>query len=1175
MAGNLYEFVDDNGNVVGQYKSDHTLSTSEINNVHKSYAEAGFLKPENAEKEAFSTRDLEQNKGLQDAYKVFYKRKNGKDFDGSPEELVADYKEQMRYYDTNLGSITMLAGELGSDFYNEEERQALGVMWNAWENTMPFYNENNGKWDAFLDFAEAGVTDLSNWAGMFTAGTATAGSLAAKQLAKAGIRKLIWEGMKKGGLEGAKQGAAWAVPQSVGTQFAKGEVGVGDGVDLKETLVDTAIGAGGGLVLGSTIGGAQGLKQGLTNKANKEAGEAATKKMMGTTDEYSTDDATAEATLDWMYTLGDPNVTGEMRQVARQKFFEEIGDGFHNRIMKNSDVGKSYTLEQSRNRALEVLKSTGLKLDEATFEGTLDHMVKAYNNGKIPANASDHFNALVYQMEDIAFKKFQSAWNSNDKNAAKYMKAAQDAIALSETVSNRAGRALAITKMRERMDTRTYAEVMDNFSKLTGSSDELAAYLAKASEKGGTWRGKMIDGLNEFWIHNILGAFNTLFVNTGGSYVHMLERGGIEIAAGVKNGMTGKGWSQARQGIIQLTTDHMSIASALRYSFKAFAKGSSQLDPHRTVDEMADSITIGNRDFDLSSIGSLGKQKDESWGMYGANLAGNVNRAIGGRGMAMTDELIKQMSFRGKLMSLVMEEHLSKIKSVKEIPSAIAAARREAQDLVNIHIDSIGKGVVPDDMRVRKALEEARTVTFQNDFQNDVFGRLGKGTGSFVNKHPVMRQIMPFVRTPANLLSHFAQRTPGLQNTSDELQKMLSSANPAERARAEMIMNVGTLMWVHAFMMASQDRLQGDGMSDYNRQKTNAASDANLPNSVELEDGTLLSFRKLDPYSRSYRVVANLFDAIKYSDAETAAGRMMDMMGATMKALIDMPTTQGITDLASMLDDFDKAGDILQKKAASMYPYARLVDELFRMSGNEQELYEILGVGDDALEKSTDYLGKTAQKVYPFLRDPNDPIDRKRDPVVGYPLTKPEEMGFAISGIPTKEGKASALREEIDRLGMTVMPPTPVIGGTVDLRKYTVKPDGNQTVYDYYQDLTSRVQIEGYGNPEQAKKGATLEEALTHLVTDDGAYREIFRDSDRYFAVKQRDQNAREKAIRKVIAHYRTIALNELRKDAHLGKAHPVIKALMEAKIETTTNDTQLGNPNPVKQQVDAILSGQ
>jgi len=74
MANYLYEFKDDDQNVVGQYKADHKLSEIEVNNVHNSFAEAGYLNQGNAEKEQYSTQDLLKNTGLHNAFKTYYKR---------------------------------------------------------------------------------------------------------------------------------------------------------------------------------------------------------------------------------------------------------------------------------------------------------------------------------------------------------------------------------------------------------------------------------------------------------------------------------------------------------------------------------------------------------------------------------------------------------------------------------------------------------------------------------------------------------------------------------------------------------------------------------------------------------------------------------------------------------------------------------------------------------------------------------------------------------------------------------------------------------------------------------------------------------------------------------------------------------------------------------------------
>jgi hypothetical protein len=1181
----VLEFLDDNDNVIGTYKSDRKMSQADMENVYDSYSQAGLLDPENQKMESLTTHHLEGNTGLHDAYKTYYKRKYGEAFKGTPQELVAAYKEDMRYYNTNISSMAGLAAELGSDYYTEEERQSLGVMFNIWDNTQPWYNEENGKWDAFLDFGEAAVTDITNWAGLFSGGTATAGGLAAKQLAGASIRKLLAEGLKKGAVEGVKQGAIWAVPESVARQYNKGELGIGDGVDLAETAKDVGMGAATGGVLGGSIGTGLGANRFYKNKKQADFIQKAKDDLK--VENFDMLDEDVLAVTNWAETLKNPNIKGEVRQAARQQFISELSEGFVTRL--NGAGQEKLSIEQATKLALESLETKLFKSKEdfakASFEDIITAMEKAQSGGTKAGIRSDHFSALAYQMEAMSLAQFKKAWANNSPLANQLWDNVTRTLAMAEQSSSQAGRSLAFTKMRERLDTLTFASVLEDMSKKDDwTSAEMIDALNTATLKGSSWKAKTVRAFNEAWIHNILGGLNTLVVNTGGSYAHMVERSLIEVGAGAKTALTGKGTQQLREGLTQLVMEQAYMGHALMNSLRSLGRGRGMIDPSRAVDEAKESIAIGTRDFEIGYSKKDGfnqtftKQADESIGTYAVNIFGNVNRFIGGRGMAATDDFVKTMAFRGKLYSKLLEENLAKANTPSEMTAAIKKTWKDVDVLVEQHIDSIGTGRPPSDKRIQAALEEARESTFQGEFKNDVFGKVGKTTGGFVNKHPVFRQIMPFVRTPANLLSHMAQRTPGLQSTSEELKRMLASSNPAERNRALMIMNVGTVMWAGAFMAAGEDRLQGDGMSDYARTKTTAISEGKLQDSIELgEDGKRYGFRKLDPYSRPARIVAAAMDAVRNSDSETAFELYTVLAGTTMKALIDMPTTQGITQIASVLQDNtggSSVGKLLDKKLQSSMPYYRLYNEILRMSGQEQEIYEMFpqsGEGTITDNKATDYIGRSIQRAYPGLQDPNDPLDKKRDPIFGYAFTKPQEWGFAISGIPTKEGKAEAVMEEIDRLGMTVTPPPPVIpGSSLDMRKMTVKPQGTQTVYDYYQDLVGRIKPAQY-------EGRTLYEELERVITSDGFYREELKDSSRFYGVVKDDANGREKRIKSIISTYRSIALSELRKPEHLGASHPFSEQAPKALNQFILNDTQQGQNklNSMKQDVRNTLTGE
>jgi hypothetical protein len=1160
--GQTYTFHDSEGNAAASYRSEQPLSKVELDSLAENYKNAGFLDPEKRQNELMSRQDLETNSGLIDAYRTYYKRKNGNDFQGDNKELISDYMEQMRYYDSNIGSILNLTTELGSDYYNEQERQALAVMFHSWENTQPWYNENNGKWEAFLDHVEANVTDPANLAAFFTGGIGAGGSLTAKEIAKASLRKILVQYAKKGFVPGAVAGAAYTAPASMGRQYNMGELGLGEGITAEQTLKDTALGA----AFGGTFGSIGGATTGVLNKtstrrleklAAKEAAAVSTKTGNLTADEVG---KSGRAMLSWADTLADSSIQGEARQAAQKEFLDNIGEGmarFFNAKNRNN-AGKSVSMQQMTEQATGLLKTLGINEKNMTPDEVLNRVVRGYENKKLDAANFENWNALVIHMESWAVDRFKKAMLSDDPKAYAYFDAASRAMATAQNMAGQSGRALSIQKMRNRLGPTAYHDALEFAAKNGVDSQDMALILAKASDSGPTWRKAFVDGLNEFWINNILGAFNTMVINTGGSYVHLLERNLIDIAAGGKLALTGKGGVQLSAAISQLAVEHMQIFGSLKYSLKALARSDGYIDPRRHINDVGESaIAIGDRNFNFMEPSTLLRQEDESIGMYLANWLGNTNRALGGRGMAATDELIKQMAFRGKLFSSVLQEKLKGVQGAANVAKAVKEAKDEAQQLLNKHIDDIGQGMQPSDTRIKAAMEHARLVTFQNDLKDDAFGAVGR----FTEKHilrplPVMRQVMPFVRTPMNLLSHWGERTPGLQNTSKELQRMMRGS-PEERAKAQAIIGVGIAVWANVLYYAGQDRLEGSLGTDPKRKDQRLAGGA-LPDSIEMEDGSKVGFRKFDPYAKSYRLMAKIMEVMKDSRPENVSENFINVTGAIAMALTETPTTQGLSDVLSIPAGIQDTGDVAAKKFQAMLPYARLFNELARMSGDEQLFWEVAGVGETATDRVLDSMGKSTVKAYPFLNDPEDPIDVRRDPLSGKALTGFQNLGFSISGIPTIEGREDAVREEIERLGMTVTKVPHIQYGSVNLKKFTVKPNGNRTVYDYYQDLVGTMRIPNVPG-SQDKNGATLYEYLDFIISNDSTYRETLTDGSRQYQTKERQVGTRERRIKDAINMYRTLALAELRKPQHLGPNHPVIQELDKAKLQQTLSESQKG----------------
>ena len=66
----------------------------------------------------------------------------------------------------------------------------------------------------------------------------------------------------------------------------------------------------------------------------------------------------------------------------------------------------------------------------------------------------------------------------------------------------------------------------------------------------------------------------------------------------------------------------------------------------------------------------------------------------------------------------------------------------------------------------------AREATFTNELRQ---GSVSRDAQMFTNRHPAAKFIMPFVRTPTNILVQFGQRTPLLQYTSKAFKEDLAA----------------------------------------------------------------------------------------------------------------------------------------------------------------------------------------------------------------------------------------------------------------------------------------------------------------------------------------------------------------------------------------------------------------
>jgi hypothetical protein len=199
---------------------------------------------------------------------------------------------------------------------------------------------------------------------------------------------------------------------------------------------------------------------------------------------------------------------------------------------------------------------------------------------------------------------------------------------------------------------------------------------------------------------------------------------------------------------------------------------------------------------------------------------------------------------------------------------------------------------------------------------------MGKSTQAFVANHPILRFVLPFVKTPTNVFREGIKLTPGLNFLQSEYRAMLSgSFGPERQAQAVGQMAMGSLMMGVAGLMAANGFVTGGGPTDRNQKRT-LESTGWRPYSwvFPRADGgkTYIPFNRIDPVAMPFGVVADLVDAMNVADDDDPLhSRIMEGAMAGMLSLVkqmgDKTYLTSVNQLVQVLADGDenKAGSWL------------------------------------------------------------------------------------------------------------------------------------------------------------------------------------------------------------------------------------------------------------------------
>ncbi|MBE7185479.1 MAG: hypothetical protein INR68_13870 [Methylobacterium mesophilicum] len=614
-----------------------------------------------------------------------------------------------------------------------------------------------------------------------------------------------------------------------------------------------------------------------------------------------------------------------------------------------------------------------------------------------------------------------------------------------------------------------------------------------ASTRGG-FASNAVSSVNEYWINAILSGPKTHLVNVGTSLLNSAFIPVEKMLAGALRGGTSAGRQQMLEAGLQYAGMVASFRDAVKLAGKAFKLGDGILDPSNTSYELRNAISSVN------------------YGVTDPALAASIDGLgtvvrMSSRFLTTEDEFIKQLNYRGQVRAKAYREAFTK--GLWKDPKAFSAY---VEDALDGSVNPAGRAL---DTRM---LEQARTVTFTNDLKaSTLFGKrtLGENFQRWSEDLPALRLIMPFIRTPTNIMRFAWNRTPGLNMLRNQYFRDFAGKNgPEARAQAQAMMATGTALWATAISYASDGTITGAGPRDPDIKRM-LRDTGWQPYSFRTvnEDGsvTYTAYDRTDPFGMFFGLAADYSEVMGYQPDQTLEEFTTAAGMALAKNLTNKSYLSGLTKALNAFSEPDRnLSRYGQNFVGSFIP--AVVTQTLRDDPYMREVRSVMDAihartpgYSDTIDPVRNVLGEKVVLPPAWGPDFISPIAQNTNPGGAQPLT--EEW---------KQTVQSNVSDELARqmfLENSAIRPPPRQSYGVDFTAFR-SSESNYTAYDRWQELTGTVKI----------GGKTLYETLEKTINSP-AYRGRATDGNADFGGSRAD------VLRAIIGGYRKKAESELRKE--------------------------------------------
>lgn len=480
-----------------------------------------------------------------------------------------------------------------------------------------------------------------------------------------------------------------------------------------------------------------------------------------------------------------------------------------------------------------------------------------------------------------------------------------------------------------------------------------------------------------------------------------------------------------------------------------------------------------------AGIGKVLGSADRSYmGEVGARLSGLANSSIEGlrraRQAFKTGEPFDAVS---KVEAIHHRAIGGKVGEVVRIPTRALTAADEFWKTINSNAElhalayrrALQQGKSPEERKalyerllrspteeMSKAAEEAaRYYTFQREL-----GPIGRSVMQFSNEMPGGKILMPFVRTPINLLKFAGERSMFAPLMPEVRQALRQGGRARDEALARITLGSG--LSTAAVMAAMDGRVTGGGPSDP-RERQALTQSGWQPYSMKVGD-RWISYQRFEPLSLLFGAAADFAEVGRYATPKEADKFAMALAQGVAKNITSKTWLSGLSDAFDALSDPERYGEGYVRRLASSLAIPSVVNQV-------------------------------AQSTDPYLRDARNIVDavKARVPVVseglpvkrnvwGEPIERGDSVGpDLLSPVFSSHIDQSAAAQEVARLRVPMVMPD---------RSITVEGESVELSAKQYDELVqlsgkpARAYVEGfvrsaeYQAMNDAERSAAIKEAM-------------------------------------------------------------------------------------------------